>query len=80
MIMRTLDFFNLPNPTCHTMALGLTQPVTKMSTRKYFWGVERDWRIRLTTSLLHCLQNPVIKMCSSIIIANFICLKLFSFV
>jgi hypothetical protein len=26
-------FFNLPNPSSRTMALGLTQPLTKMSTR-----------------------------------------------
>jgi hypothetical protein len=28
-----VDFFNLPNPSSCTMALGLTQPVTEMSTR-----------------------------------------------
>jgi hypothetical protein len=26
-------FFNLPNPSSHTMALGLTQSLTEMSTR-----------------------------------------------
>jgi hypothetical protein len=31
--MRSLDFFNLPNPSSRTVALGSTQPVTKMSTR-----------------------------------------------
>jgi hypothetical protein len=32
--MRSLDFFfNLPNPSSRTMALGLTQPLTEMSTR-----------------------------------------------
>jgi hypothetical protein len=25
-------FFNWPNPSSHTMALGLTQPLTEMST------------------------------------------------
>jgi hypothetical protein len=29
-----LDFFNLPNPSSRTMALGSTQPLTDMSTRK----------------------------------------------
>jgi hypothetical protein len=29
------DFFNLPNPSSRTMALGSTQPLTKMSTRKF---------------------------------------------
>jgi hypothetical protein len=28
-----VDFFNLPNPSGHTMALGSTQPLTEMSTR-----------------------------------------------
>jgi hypothetical protein len=27
-----VDFFNLPNPSSRTMALGSTQPLTKMST------------------------------------------------
>jgi hypothetical protein len=27
-------FFNLPNPSSRTMALGSTQPLTEMSTRK----------------------------------------------
>jgi hypothetical protein len=26
--MRSLNFFNLPNPSSHTMALVLTQPLT----------------------------------------------------
>jgi hypothetical protein len=28
-----VDFFNLPNPSGCTTALGLTQPLTEMSTR-----------------------------------------------
>jgi hypothetical protein len=28
-----VDFFSLSNPSSHTMALGSTQPLTKMSTR-----------------------------------------------
>jgi hypothetical protein len=31
--MRSLDFFSLPNPSNRLMALGLTQPLTEMSTR-----------------------------------------------
>jgi hypothetical protein len=31
--MRSLDFFNLPNSSSRTISLGLTQPLTKMSTR-----------------------------------------------
>jgi hypothetical protein len=32
-----VDFFNLPNPSSRTMALGPTQPLTEMSTRKSSW-------------------------------------------
>jgi hypothetical protein len=28
-----VDFFNLPNPSSRTMALGSTQPLTEMSSR-----------------------------------------------
>jgi hypothetical protein len=28
-----VDFFNLPNPSSRTMALGSTQPLTEISTR-----------------------------------------------
>jgi hypothetical protein len=30
-------FFNLPNPSSRTVALGFTQPLTEMKTRKSFW-------------------------------------------
>jgi hypothetical protein len=39
--MRSLDFFNLPNPFSHTMALGSTQPLTEMSTRNLPGGKGR---------------------------------------
>jgi hypothetical protein len=38
--MRSMDFFNLPNPSSHTMALGLTRPVKEMSTRNIPGGKE----------------------------------------
>jgi hypothetical protein len=47
--MRSLDFFNLSNPSSLTMALGSTQPLTEMSTRS-FLGATGDRRVRLTTS------------------------------
>jgi hypothetical protein len=31
--IRSLDFFNLPNPSSRTIALGSTQPLTEISTR-----------------------------------------------
>jgi hypothetical protein len=36
--MRSLDFFQLPNPSSRTMALGSTQPLTEMSTRNILGG------------------------------------------
>jgi hypothetical protein len=50
--MRSLDFFNWPNPSSRTMALGSTQPLTEMSTRNLpgGGGVKGGRRVRLTTS------------------------------
>jgi hypothetical protein len=33
-----VDFFNLPNPSSRTMALGSTQPLTETSTRNFPGG------------------------------------------
>jgi hypothetical protein len=41
-----VDFFNLPNPSSGTMALGSTHPLTEMST---FLGVKSCWHVGLTT-------------------------------
>jgi hypothetical protein len=42
-------FFNLPNPSSRTMALGSTQPLTEVSTRNIPGG-KSGRRVRLTTS------------------------------
>jgi hypothetical protein len=39
-----IEFFNVSNPSCRTMALGFTQPPTEMSTRISFWGKARPAR------------------------------------
>jgi hypothetical protein len=39
-----VDFFNVLNPSSHTMALGSTQPLTKMSTRNLPGGKKRPAR------------------------------------
>jgi hypothetical protein len=39
--MRSLDFFNLPNPSNRTVFKGLTQPLTEMSTRNLLGGKGR---------------------------------------
>jgi hypothetical protein len=41
--------FNLPNHSSRTMALGLTQPLTEMSTRNLPGGVKGGRRIRQTS-------------------------------
>jgi hypothetical protein len=40
-LMMLLDFFNWPNPSNRTMALGSTQPVTEMSARNLSGGEGR---------------------------------------
>jgi hypothetical protein len=50
--MRWMNFFNLPNPSGHTKALGFTQPLTEMSTRNrkiIFLWVECSRYVGLTT-------------------------------
>jgi hypothetical protein len=39
-----VDLFNLPNPSSRTMALGSTQPLREMSTRKLAGGKKRPAR------------------------------------
>jgi hypothetical protein len=39
-----VDFFNLPNPPSHTMALGSNQPLTEMSIRNLPGGKKRPVR------------------------------------
>jgi hypothetical protein len=39
-----VDFFNLPNPSSRTTALGSTQPLTEMSTRNSPGGKKRPAR------------------------------------
>jgi hypothetical protein len=39
-----VDFFNLPNPSSRTMALGSNQPLTEMSTRNIPGGEGRPAR------------------------------------
>jgi hypothetical protein len=39
-----VDFFNLPNPSSRTMALGSTQPLTEISTRNFPGGKKRPAR------------------------------------
>jgi hypothetical protein len=53
-----IRFFNWPNPSSRTMALGLTQPLTKMSTRNVP-GDKSGRHVRLTNLApsVSCLEN-----------------------
>jgi hypothetical protein len=46
--MRSLEFFNLPNPSSRIMALGSTELLTEMSTRNLPGGKRQQMR-KLTT-------------------------------
>jgi hypothetical protein len=57
--VRVLDegnFFNLPNPSSRTMALGSTQPLTEMCTRNLVGGQKRPGR-RADTPAAICEPN-----------------------
>jgi hypothetical protein len=49
LLIRLLDFFNLSNPSCRTMALGSNQPLTNRH-QESTSGVKGGRRVRLTTS------------------------------
>jgi hypothetical protein len=51
-----VDFFNLPNPSSLTMALGSTQPLTKSSTRNLPGGKKRPAR-RADNLAAICVPN-----------------------
>jgi len=48
-----IGIFHWNNPSVRTMALGLTQPLTEMSTKKISWGYKDGLWLGLTTSHLH---------------------------
>jgi hypothetical protein len=52
-----VDFFNLPNPSSSTMALGSTQPLTKMSTKIFPGGKTRPARGALPPSVCRMSKN-----------------------
>ena len=51
-----IGIFHCHNPADRTMALGLTQPLTEMSTGRISWGLMRPVRKadNLTTFLCRC--------------------------
>jgi hypothetical protein len=60
--VEVIGFFNWPNPSTRTIALGSTQPLTEMSTRKLPW-VKGGRRVGLATST-PCVSRLSIKCIS----------------
>jgi hypothetical protein len=58
-----VDFFNLPNPSSRTMALGLTQPLTEISTRNFPGGKKRPAR---RPDKLTAISEPNVRKCGSL--------------
>jgi hypothetical protein len=58
-----VDFFNLPNPSSRTMALGSTQPPTEMSIRKRSGGKKRPAR---RSDNLAAIYEPNVRKCGSL--------------
>jgi hypothetical protein len=59
-----VDFFNLPNPSSHTMTLGSTQPLTEMSTRNLPGGKGRP--ARKADNLTVICEPIVYRKCGSL--------------
>jgi hypothetical protein len=57
LLMRSLDFFSLLNPSSCTMALGLIQPVTEMSTRNNPGG--KGWPVCKADNL-NAICEPIV--------------------
>jgi hypothetical protein len=49
-----IGFFHWHNPSGRTMALGLTQPLTEMSTRGISWGLRRPVRRADNLTIFMC--------------------------
>jgi hypothetical protein len=75
--MRSLDFFNLPNPSSRTMDLGSTQPLIEMSTRNLLGGTGRP--VRKADNLTAICEPIVWKMwkprCLTTLWASMACYK-----
>jgi hypothetical protein len=55
--MRSLDFFNWPNPSGRTMALGSTQPLTEMIPGDFLGG--KWWPAHETDNLI-AICEPIV--------------------
>jgi hypothetical protein len=58
-----VDFFNLPNLSSRTVALGSTQPPTKISTRKRSGGKKRPAR---RADNLAAIYEPNVRKCGNL--------------
>jgi hypothetical protein len=62
-VLDDVDFFNLPNPSSHTMALGSTQLLTEVSTRNLPGGKKQPAR---RTDNLATIYEPNVQKCGSL--------------
>jgi hypothetical protein len=60
-----IGFFSSPSPSCLTMALGLTQPLTEMSAGNVPGG-KGSWCARLASSLPSTEQPILFDWCPSL--------------
>jgi hypothetical protein len=58
LIPEVIQFFELPNPSSRIMALGVTQPLTEMSTRKSFW-VSKERPVRKADNMT-AICEPIV--------------------
>jgi hypothetical protein len=59
-----VDFFNLPNPSSHIMALGSTKPLTEMSTRNLPGG-GKGLPVHMDDNLTAICEPTVYTKCGS---------------
>jgi hypothetical protein len=60
---RSLDFFNLPNPSGRTMLLGLTQPVKDKNTRNI---PRSEGRLVQKSDKLNAVCEPMYRKCENL--------------
>jgi hypothetical protein len=62
--MRSLNFFNLPDLSSRTMALGSTQPQTEMSTRNFPGG--KRWPAHKADNLTAICELIIYRKCRNL--------------
>jgi hypothetical protein len=58
-LMRSLDFFNISNPSSLTVALEMNQPLTEMSATNVPWGSKALRVKHYSHVILHLIAEPM---------------------